>query len=133
MNKDHVHKVVLTFVVFLFAVSALGYFIFPSGMLKIVGITSNAQMDFLVRRLAAAFVALIPMAWAVRQRSDSFVYRRVLMGLAGYMFLSSAVDLHAYLSDLVNIASVPSILFRVLLGVVIVWLLPRWSGGLTEK
>ncbi len=127
MEKEQIHKIVVTFTVFLFAVSAIGYFIFPSGMLKIVGITSNAQVDFLVRTLAAAYVALIPSAWAVRHKSDSLVYRNVLIGLAGYMFLSSAVDLHAYLSSIVNIASVPSIIFRVLLGGVILWLLPRRS------
>ncbi len=127
MEKEQIHKIVVTFTVFLLAVSAIGYFIFPSGMLKIVGITSNAQVDFLVRTLAAAYVALIPIAWAVRHKGDSSVYRNVLIGLAGYMFLSSAVDLHAYMSSIVNIASVPSIIFRVLLGGVILWLLPRRS------
>ncbi len=133
MEKGEIHEIVITFTVLLFAVSAIAYFIFPSGMLKIVGITSNAQMDFLVRTLAAAFATLIPIAWAVRHKSDSLVYRNVLIGLAGYMFLSSAVDLHAYLSNIVNIASVPSIMFRVLLGGVILWLLPRRSRGLTER
>jgi hypothetical protein len=56
MTKERIHKAIVTFVVFLFAASAIGYFVFPSAMLNVVGITSNDQMDFLVRTLAAAFV-----------------------------------------------------------------------------
>jgi hypothetical protein len=127
MNKELVHKIIITFIIFLFAASAFGYFIFPASMLKIVGMTSNTQLDFLVRTLAAALVALIPSAWAVRNKSDSPVYRSVLIGLAVYMFLSSAVDLHAYLNNIVGFAALPSIVFRILLGGVILWLLPRRS------
>jgi hypothetical protein len=125
MNKELIHKIIITFIVFLFAASAIGYFIFPATMLKIVGITSNAQLDFLVRTLAAALVALIPSAWAVRNKSDSPVHRSVLIGLAVYMFLSSVVDLHAYLNNIVGFAAVPSITFRILLSGGILWLLPR--------
>jgi hypothetical protein len=39
-----------------------------------------------------------------------------LIGLAVYMFTSSLVDLHAFVSDIVGAASVPSITLRVLLG-----------------
>ena len=125
MNKELIHKIIITFIVFLFAASAIGYFIFPASMLKIVGIASNAQLEFLVRTLAAALVALIPSAWAVRNKSDSPVYRSVLIGLAVYMFLSSVVDLHAYLNNIVGFAAVPSITFRILLSGGILWLLPR--------
>src|SRR5918993_3964384 len=128
MNKELIHKIIITFIIFLFAASASGYFIFPASMLKIVGITSNTQLDFLVRTLAAALVALIPSAWAVRNKSDSPVYRSVLIGLAVYMFLSSAVDLHAYLNNIIGVASLPSISFRILLCGVLLWLLPRWSN-----
>jgi len=68
MNKDQVNQIVVTFVVLLFAASAIGYLFFPSAMLSIVGITSNEQMDFLVRTLAAAFVALIPSSWSARKK-----------------------------------------------------------------
>jgi hypothetical protein len=127
VNKELVHKIIITFTVFLFAASAVGYFIFPASMLKIVGITSNPQLDFLVRTLAAALVALIPSGWAVRNKNDSPVYRSVLIGLAVYMFLSSAVDLYAYLNKIVGFAALPSITFRILLSGVILWLLPRQS------
>lgn len=36
----------------------------------------------------------------------------MLLGLAGYMWLSSAVDVQAYLIGMVNFASVPSALFN---------------------
>ena len=125
MTKDQIHTALVTLAVFLFAVSAIGYLIFPSTMLSIVGMTGNEQMDFLVRTLAAALVALIPSAWAVRKREDSPLYRSVIFGLALYMFLSSIVDLHAYLTKLVGIASIPSIVLSAILGGALLWLMPR--------
>ena len=125
MTKEQFNKAIVTFVVFLFAASAIGYLIFPSAMLSIVGISSNEQMDFLVRTLAAAFVALIPSAWTARMGSNTSLYRSVMIGLALYMFLSSAVDLHAFLNHIVNSTSIPSIILRVLLGGVLLWLIPR--------
>jgi hypothetical protein len=120
-----VQKAIVIFVVVLFAGSAVGYLFFPSAMLSIVGITSTEQTDFLVRTLAAALVALIPSSWAARKREDSSLYRSVIIGLARYMFLSSVVDLHAYLNHIVNFASIPSIVLRVLLGGLLLWLMPR--------
>src|SRR5918996_2380680 len=125
MTKEQVYEATITFVVFLFAASAIGYLIFPSTMLSIVGITSNDQMDFLVRTLAAALVALIPSSWSVRNRGSSSLYQSVIFGLAIYMFLSSVVDLHAYLNHIVNSTSIPSIIVRVVLGSVLLWLMPR--------
>ena len=125
MTKEQVYQATVTFVVFLFAASALGYLISPSIMLSIVGITSNDQMDFLVRTLAAALVALIPSSWSVRKGGSSSLYQSVIFGLAVYMFLSSAVDLHAYLTHIVNSTAIPSIIVRVVLGSLLFWLRPR--------
>jgi len=125
VKKEQVIEAIITFVVFLFAASAIGYLIFPSAMLSIVGITSNNQMDFLVRTLAAAFVALIPSAWSVRKRGNASLYQSVIFGIVVYMFLSSAVDLYAFLTHIVNNTSIPSIMVRVLLGGVLIWLMPR--------
>jgi len=125
MTKEQVNKVIITFVVFLFAASAIGYLIFPSAMLSVVGIKSNDQMDFLVRTLAAAFVALIPGSWSARKRGNASLYPSVIFGLAIYMFLSSVVDLQAFLTHIVNSTSIPSIILRVLLGGALLWLMPR--------
>src|SRR5215216_1875868 len=125
MNKDQVNQIVVTFVVLLFAASAIGYLFFPSVMLSIVGITSNEQMDFLVRTLAAAFVALIPSSWSARKRGSPSLYPSVIFGLAIYMFLSSVVDLHAFLTHIVNSTSIPSIILRVVVGGVLLWLMPQ--------
>jgi len=125
MTKEKVNEAIVTFVVFLFAASAIGYLFFPSAMLNVVGIASNDHMDFLVRTLAAALVALIPSSWSARKRENSSLYLSVMLGLAIYMFLSSIVDLHAFLTHIVNGASIPSIIFRVLLGGAFLWLLPR--------
>ena len=125
MTKEQFNKAIVTFVVFLFAASAIGYLIFPSAMLSIVGVSSNDQMDFLVRTLAATLVALIPSAWTARMGGNTSLYPSVMIGLALYMFLSSAVDLHAFLNHIVNSTSIPSIILRALLGGVLLWLIPR--------
>lgn len=125
MSKDSLLKVMVTFVVFLFAAAGIGYLFFPSAMLSVVGITSNAQMDFLVRTLAAALLALIPSAWQARKQESSSLYTSVILGMVIYMFLSSAVDLYAYLTQIVNGAAIPSILVRVAIGGVLLWLMKR--------
>jgi hypothetical protein len=101
-------------------------------MLRIVGIESNPQVTFLVRTLAAALLALSPGAWAARRRDGTPAQRGVLIGLAAYMFASSLVDLCAFINQIVGIASVPSIVLRVTLGAVIVWLIPARNGVLAQ-
>jgi len=46
----------------------------------------------------------------------------VLIGLAVYMFLSSIVDFFAYIQSIINPAAIPSIAFRVILGILILLL-----------
>jgi hypothetical protein len=60
MTKAQVQGVVVGLVVIVLVASALGYLLVPSAMLRIVGTQSNPQMDFLVRTLAAALLALSP-------------------------------------------------------------------------
>ena len=93
MTKERVQRLVVGLVVILLVASALGYLLVPSAMLGIVGIDSNSQVTFLVRTLAAALLALLPGAWAARRRDGTSGQRSVLIGLAGYMFASSLVDL----------------------------------------
>jgi predicted permease len=125
MNKHRIQFFVVSFVTVLLAISALGYVFAPTAMLSVVGIVGTPREIFLTRTLAAALLALVPSAWSVRMRGHSMLEQSGLLGLAAYMFFSSAVDLHAFLGGLVNGASVPSIVFRVLLGAVLVWLIPR--------
>jgi hypothetical protein len=125
MTKEQIYQAIVIFVVFLLAASAIGYLLFPSAMLSIVGIKSNNQMDFLVRTLAAALVALIPSTWSARKRENSSLFQSVVFGIAIYMFLSSIVDLHAFLTQIVNSVSIPSIFFRAALGGALLWLMPR--------
>lgn len=115
-------KHLLTFVILLIAVSAIGYLFFPANMLQIVGIAGSPQMDFLARTLGAALVALVPGIWVARNHLDSPVARGVLIGLVVYLFASSAVDLYAYMQALVSAIALPSIVFRMALGAVILWL-----------
>jgi hypothetical protein len=116
-------KNVITFTALLMALSAIGLLFFPSNMLAVVGITSNEQMDFLLRTAGVGVASLVPGAWAVRNFTTSPVSRAVLIGVIGYLFLSSVVDLYAYMRSIVSMASIPSIAFRVVLGAVILLLM----------
>ena len=128
MGKERVQRLVVGLVVILLVASALGYLLVPSAMLGIVGIHSTPQVTFLVRTLGAALLALSPGAWAARRRDGTSAQRGVLIGLAGYMFASSLVDLYGFINQVVGIASLPSIALRVILGAVLVWLIPARNG-----
>lgn len=128
MLKERVQRLVVGLVVILLVASALGYLLVPSAMLGLVGMDPNPQVTFLVRTLAAALLALSPGAWAARRRDHTSAQRGVLIGLAGYMFASSLVDLYGFINHIVGIASLPSIVLRVILGTVLVWLIPARDG-----
>jgi len=96
-------------------------------MAGIVGIQSNPQVNFLLRAVAAALLALSPGAWVARRRNATPAQRGVLLGLATYLFGSSLVDLYGFINDVVGVASLPSIALRVVLGAVIAWLIPARS------
>jgi len=128
MPKERIQRLVVGLVVILLVASALGYLLAPSAMLGIVGMDSNPQVTFLVRTLAAALLALSPGAWAARRRDGTSGQRGVLIGLAGYMFASSLVDLYGFVNQLVGVAAAPSITLRVILGTVLAWLIPARNG-----
>jgi hypothetical protein len=128
MTRERVQGLVVGLVVVVFVASALGYLLVPSAMLRIVGIEGDPTVDFLVRTLAAALLALSPGAWAARRRDHTASQRGVLVGLATYLFASSLVDLHAFVNDVVGVAAVPSIAVRAVLGAVVVWLIPARDG-----
>ncbi len=115
-------KYIITFTVLLLGVSAIGLLFFPSKMLAVVGIVSNDQTDFLLRASGVGVASLIPSAWASRTSISSPLSRAVLIGLVVYMFLSSIVDFQAYTRSIVNSASIPSMAFRILLGIAILFL-----------
>ena len=108
--------------IFLLIAAAAGYVFAPSAMLAVVGIESTPVAAFLVRTLAAAFLGILPMAWAVRKRTGSGFERPILWGLAIYMFAGSVVDLLAFVAGLVGGPAIPSIIMRVGLGGALVWL-----------
>ena len=128
MLKERVQRLVVGLVVILLVASALGYLLVPSAMLGIVGMDSSPQVTFLVRTLPAALLALSPGAWAARRRDHTSAQRGVLIGLAGYLCASSLVDLYGFANQVVGIASLPSIVLRVILGAVLVWLIPARNG-----
>jgi hypothetical protein len=128
MLRERVQHLVVGLVVILLVVSALGYLLVPAAMLGIVGMDSNPQVTFLVRTLAAALLALSSAAWVARRRDGTSGQRSVLIGLAGYMFASSLVDLYGFINQVVGVASLPSIVLRVILGAVVVWLIPARNG-----
>ncbi|MEQ1900503.1 MAG: hypothetical protein ABL866_07195 [Devosia sp.] len=122
MNKAPVQPWAVGITGFLLVAAAAGYLISPGQMLSVVGISASAESAFLVQTLAAAFIAMVPMAWSVRRRTPGPVAAAVLRGLAVYMFAGSAVDLYAYSNGLVGFPALPSIGARTALGLVLAWL-----------
>ena len=129
MSVARVQYVAVVVAVLLLAAATIGYFLSPGGMLSVVGIDETPLATFLVRALAAAFLAMLPAAWIARRRTGSAIERGVLAGLAIYMFAGSAVDLAAYTGGLVGPAALPSIAFRVALGATIGWTAFHQSRG----
>jgi len=118
----------ITITVLFLACSAIAELLIPSQMLAFVGIASNPQTDFLLRTTAVALVALLPSLWSARDEVNAPASRNALFGVAAYMFLSSAVDYQAFTQGIVNAMSVPSVVLRVLWGIVILWLVVRGTS-----
>jgi hypothetical protein len=114
--------VAVGFCLLLLGAAAIGYIVAPASMLSVVGIDSSPTSDFLVRTVAAAFIGMLPAAWAVLRRTGSALERVILWGLATYMVVGSAVDLLAYSAGIVGPAAVPSVIVRVVLAIVLAWL-----------
>ncbi|MCI0556031.1 MAG: hypothetical protein L0287_34240 [Anaerolineae bacterium] len=123
------HKIIITNTVVFIAISAIAELLFPSKLLAFVGITSNLQTAFLLRTTAVALVAFLPSLWTARNIPDSASSRSALFGVATYIFLSSAVDFQAFTQGIVNSMPVLSIMFRVILGMIILWLLLRSTAN----
>lgn len=122
MNKSVAQWLVVWGTAILFGAAAAGYLVVPASMLAVVGIEATPTTEFLVRTLAAVFVGLIPISLTLRHRTGHPSERTILFGLAVYMAVGSAVDLHAYLVGLVGMAAVPSILARTALGLALIWI-----------
>ena len=120
--ERNVSNIIIPFRILLIGVSAIAELIFPSQMLSFVGIPDNAQTDFLLRTTAVALLALLPGLCTALRNPNSPSSQSALLGTAAYMFLSSAVDFDAYTQGILNSTSVSSVIFRVLLGIAIVWL-----------
>lgn len=101
----------------LFAVIGLGYLVAPSAMLSIVGIDAEPTADFLMRTESVALLTGAGFLWAVRA-GTSRQRQVVLLSLAGYYVVGSLVDLTAFNDNLVGLASVPSAVIRIAVGVV---------------
>ncbi len=105
--------VVLSSIVF--GVTGLGYVIAPGALLAVVGIASGTTTDFLLRTEGVALLAASAFLWSVRDGSAKQI-RFVLSGLAFYYIVGSIVDLQAFAQAVVGVASAPSAIARIVLG-----------------
>jgi hypothetical protein len=115
-------RYLLTLSAILLAVSAVGFLFFPAQMLAVVGIPASGQSEFLLRTLGVPVAMVALLVWVARGATRSPLGRVIVFGLVGYLFLSSVVDLWGYAQSIVGSASIPSALFRMALGGVILWL-----------
>ncbi len=121
MDRNKINRLTVSFVIIILIVSALGYLFVPGKMLSVVGITGTKDTNFLARALAAALLSFIPTALAIIKKDDNVNLKRtIVFGLATYLILSSLVDLYGYITDVVNLSSLPSIGFRVLIGAILI-------------
>jgi hypothetical protein len=58
-------RYLITLIIFLIAMPAIGYLVAPAAVLSIVGIDSDPQLDFVLRTLGVALLALVPSVWAL--------------------------------------------------------------------
>jgi hypothetical protein len=121
------YKIVIRFTALLIAFSAIAEIIFPANMLTFVGIDSNLQTNFLLRTTAVALISFLPGLWSARNEINSPATRNAILGIAMYMFLSSIIDYQAFTQAVVNQMSVPSVIFRCLLGIILLWFVFRKS------
>jgi hypothetical protein len=108
-------RALLLFSVASFAVVGLAYLLVPGTMLSVVGIPSSATSDFLMRTEGVALLSGAVFIWAGRDVSSTAA-RLVLLGLALYFILGSAVDLAAFVQGIVGSAAVPSVVVRTAIG-----------------
>jgi hypothetical protein len=100
----------------IFALIGLGYLGAPSAMLSIVGIGAAPSTDFLMRTEGVALLTAAGLLWAVGTGTSP--QRRIaLASLAAYYIVGSLVDLAAFNHGIVGIASVPSAVVRIAVGV----------------
>ena len=110
-------RALLLISVAVFAVTGIAYLVAPGQMLSIVGIPSTPTSDFLLRKIGVALLCGAGFLWAIRAGRPEQL-RVVLIALGAYYFLSSAVDLSAFVNDVVGLPSVPSAALRIAVGVV---------------
>jgi len=109
-----------------FGLTGVAYLVAPGLALSVVGVTSGATSDFLLRTEGVALVSAAILLWAARDGSARQL-RVVLIALAVYFILGSVVDLAAFAQGVVGPASVPSAAVRIGVGVLclaVVWRLP---------
>lgn len=117
-----INKIIVIFTIVLIACSAIAEILFPAQMLAFVSIVATPQTEFLLQTTAVGLLSLLPSLWSARNGVNSPVSRNALIGIAVYMFLSSLVDYQAFTKNIVNQMSIPSIIFRCILGLGLLWL-----------
>lgn len=98
-----------------FAATGLGYVIAPSALLAVVDIDQTPTAAFLLRTEGVALIAAAGFLWATLG-CDPTRQRVVLISLAAYYLLGSAVDLMAFREGIVGSLAAPSVVIRVVVG-----------------
>ena len=84
-------------------------------MLSVVGIGGTPTETFLIRTEGVALIAAAGLLWAARGSNQARM-RVILISLATYYLIGSAVDLMAFRDGIVGSLAVPSIAIRVVVG-----------------
>lgn len=98
------------------AVTGLAYLVVPAAALSIVGIEADPTTEFLIRTEGVPLLTCAGLLLVLSIRPARHLWL-ALLAVAGYLVVSSVIDLFAFRDGIVGQASVPSAAVRIVLGV----------------
>lgn len=107
------------------AITGIAYVAVPASALAIVSITSTPTTDFLLRTEGVLFLFAAATVWTLASR-DARGVRTGLLAVAGYLLVSSLVDLVAFAQQIVGSLSIPSAIVRIAVGLACIAI--AWRG-----
>jgi hypothetical protein len=97
-------------------VTGVAYLVVPAAALSIVGIEATATSEFLLRTQGVPLLACGLLLIAISTRGPGIVGIGLFV-VAGYLLVSSVIDLAAFISGIVGLASIPSAAIRIVAAV----------------
>ena len=98
------------------AFTGVAYLLVPAAALSVVGIAADPTSEFLLRTEGVPLLTSAGLLIVIAIRPGRHLWL-ALLAVAGYLVVSSIIDLFAFRDGIVGQASVPSAIIRIVLGV----------------